>query len=278
VRLKKLLAAAVLAAGFFAVGSVRAQQGVLSMAQSAAKAKEIISQAIQALGGKTYLDVHDETCTGHVAFFGYHNQVSGYQTVYDYNLFPDMERTEYSTKRDIIDVYNGKKGWTLDKGGVSDLPASKIADFQAGLDRDVNYLFRYRMHEPGLIFQYDGPDVVDLKQVDWVEVTDSANRTTKIAIAQLTHLPVRAVYISRDPVTHELTQETEFFSNYQNVQGIETPFQDARERNGQKIFQFFITSCQYNTGLKPDFFSRQSLEERWAKLGGKKKHKKRRGN
>jgi hypothetical protein len=269
--MKTALAAIVGALAFFAVSGARAQQGVLSPEQSAAKAKQIIQQAIQALGGQTYLNVREQSCEGQVAFFGHHNELNNYEKIYDYSIFPDKERTEYSSKRNIIDVYNGKQGWTLDRDGVSDMPASSIADFQSGLLRDINILFRFHLNDPGLSFQYDGPDVVDLKQVDWVEVTDPQNRTTKIAIAQITHLPVRAVYISRNPLTHEETEETEYFSDYQNVQGVETPFQDTRTRNGNKVFQFFISTCRYNESLQPDFFSRQSLEERWAKLGGKKK-------
>ncbi len=257
-----------------AVSSAWAQQGVLSPTQSAAKAKQIIEQSIQALGGRNYLDVRQQSCQGRAAFFGHHDQLSNYQKVYDYNIFPDKERTEYSTKRNIIDIYNGKQGWSLDRGGVSVMPASQVADFQAGTRRDINNLFRFWLHEPDLHFQYDGPDVVDLKQVDWVEVTDAEQRTTKIAIAQITHLPVRAVYISRDPVTHERAEETEYFSNYQTVQGIQTPFQDTRTRNGQKLFQFFVTECQYNQPLEAGFFTRQSLEARWAQLGGNKKKKK----
>jgi len=276
VRLRKQAAVVAVALALFAISSARAQQGVLGPAESAAKAKRIMHQAIEALGGQAYLNVREQTCQGRVAFFGHHNQLSNYQKIYDYNIFPDKERTEYSSKRNIIDVYNGKQGWTLDRGGVSDLPAREIADFQGGTRRDINNLFRFWLQEPGLEFQYDGPDVVDLKQVDWVQVTDAEHRTTKIAVSQLTGLPVRAVYISRDPVTHERTEETEYFSNYQKVQGIETPFQDTRTRNGQKIFQFFITSCQYNSHLDPGLFTRQSLEERWAKLGGHKKKKEKR--
>jgi hypothetical protein len=274
VRLKTGLVTAVVAVLLAAAGSARAQEDVLTPAQSAAKAKQILHEAIEALGGQAYLNVRDQTCQGNVAFFGHHNELSDYEQVRDYNLFPDKERTEYSKKRNIIDVYNGDKGWTLDRGGVSDMPAASIADFQKGLKRDINHLFRYQLKKPQLQFRYDGPDVVDLKQAAWVEVDEGDKLTVKIAVGQLTHLPIRARYITRDPVTHGRTVEVEYFSNYHKVQGIATPFQDTRTRNGQKVYQFFITKCQYNSGLKPDFFTRESLEERWKKLGGKKKHKK----
>lgn len=273
-RLRAGLAMAIAAVMLAAAGGAKAQEGVLTPAQSAAKAKQLIAEAIQALGGQAYLNARDQTCEGQVATFGHHSQLNDYERAYDYNLFPDKERTEYSKKRNIIDVFSGKQGWTLDRGGVSDMPADSIAEFQKGLKRDISHLFRFQLKDPNLQFQYDGRDIVDLKEVDWVEVDEGSELTVKIAIARLTHLPVRAEYISRDPVTHERTVEIEYLSNYQKIQGIETPFQDTRTRNGQKVFQVFIDKCQYNTGLKSDFFTRQSLEERWKQLGGKKKHHK----
>ena len=218
--------------------------------------------------------MRDQTCEGRVAFFGHNSQLINYQTVFDYNLFPDKERTEYSKKRNVIDVYNGDKGWSLDRGGVTDASADAIAEFQQGLKRDINNLFRFQMKEPGLDYQYNGRDIVDLKEADWVEVTNPEHLTIRIAVSRLTHLPISAEYISRNPKTHERTIETEMFSNYQTVEGIETPFQDTRSRDGNKTFQFFVTNCHYNTGLKPDFFTRESLEQRWNELGGSKKKKK----
>jgi len=266
--------AAIAALVFAAAAGARAQQGVLTPDQSAAKAKQVIQQAIDALGGQTYLNVRDQTCEGRVAFFGHNSQLINYQTVFDYNLFPDKERTEYSKKRNVIDVYNGDKGWSLDRGGVSDASADAIAEFQQGLKRDINHLFRFQMKEPGLDYQYNGRDIVDLKEADWVEVTNPEHLTIRIAVSRLTHLPISAEYISRNPKTHERTVETEMFSNYQKVEGIETAFQDTRSRDGNKTFQFFVTNCHYNTGLNPDFFTRESLEQRWNELGGNKKKKK----
>jgi hypothetical protein len=273
-RLKVLMAWMVPALALCLAAGAHAQEGFLTPAQSEAKAKHLIQEAIQALGGQAYLDVRDQTCKGSVAFFGFHNELRNYETVIDYNLYPDKERTEYSSKRNIIDVYNGDKGWTLDRGGVSVMSASNIRDFQKGLQRDINQLFRYRLKNPDLEIRYGGPDVVDLKQIDWVDITNPEHLTIRIALDSYSHLPLRAVYISRDAKTHERTEETELFSIYHQVQGVNTPFQDTRTRNGNKVYQFFIRSCTYNTGLKPDFFTRESLEERWKKLGGNKKKKK----
>lgn len=266
-------AAAVLA-GLSVAAGARAQQGVLAPAQSAAKAKQLVAESIQALGGQAYLGAHDQTCNSQLARFGFHAQLDFYGQAIDYNLYPDKERTELYKQRNVIDVNNGNQGWSLDRGGVSDMSADQIADFQKGLKESVDYLFRYQRNDPNLEYSYAGTDVVDLKQVDWVEIDEGNSLTARIALDQYTHLPVRAEFISRDPETHVNTTDADYFSNYHRVDGIETPFQETMTHNGQKTLQVFIASCSYNTGLEPSFFTREALEERWKQLGGKKKQKK----
>jgi hypothetical protein len=122
-----------------------------------------------------------------------------------------------------------------------------------------------------MIFRYGGPDVVDLKEADWVELVDSENRTVRIAIARSTHLPIRKVVVVRDPLSRTKRDELEYYSNYHPISGIETPFQIARERNGMKVYQAFFDKCEYNTNLPDSFFTKESLEERWAKVGKKDK-------
>ena len=118
-----------------------------------------------------------------------------------------------------------------------------------------------------MVFRYAGPDIVDLKQVDWVEIVDSDNRTIRIAIAQSTHLPVRKIVDTRDANTRMKTDEVEYYSNYHPLNGVQTPFQITRERNHIKIYQVFFDKCEYNTNLSDSLFTKQSLDERWEKVG-----------
>ena len=53
----------------------------------------------------------------------------------------------------------------------------------------------------------------------------------------------------------------------------ETPFQIERDRNGMKIYQIFFDKCDYNTGLPASLFTRESLDERWEKIGKKERAK-----
>ena len=244
----------------------------LSPDASAVKAKRLIQQSIQALGGSAYLNVRDIYAMGRASQFGHSGDLSGYEVFYDYVKLPDKERTEISKKRNIVEVYNGDRGWVLDKAGVEEQPADVLTAHMSDVKKDIDYVFRYRLNEPGMIFRYAGPDLVDLKESDWVELTDGEGHVMRFALERATRLPLRAVYIYREPATRERTEEVDYYSNYQPVQGVQTPFQITGERNGQKFSQIFIEDCKYNTNLADELFTRESLEQRWAQLSkGKKK-------
>ena len=59
----------------------------------------------------------------------------GFETFVNYAQPPTKDRTENLPQRNIIQVYNGDKGWTLDRGGVSDAPPTDIARFQEGVKK-----------------------------------------------------------------------------------------------------------------------------------------------
>ena len=241
--------------------------------QSAAKAKEILQQAVEALGGNAYLNVHDVTCTGRIGTFDHSGELTGFGKFIDFAEPPFKERQENLPKRNIIEIYDGDKGWTLDRGGVSDAPKADLADFQETVQRDIDNILRHRIHEPDMVFRYAGRDIVDLRPVDWVELVDGANRTIRIAFSTSSHLPVRKSVEARDPALRMTLKEVEYYSNYHPIAGIQTALQITREKNGTKVFQVFFDKCEYNTALSDSLFTRQSLDERWSKVGKKEREK-----
>lgn len=267
------VAAFVLAAWFASVQAATAQDEVLMPEQSAAKAKGIIQQAVDALGGQMYLNVHDSTCTGQLSQFGHSGDLNGFAKFIDYEQPPLKDRQENIPKRNLINVFNGDKGWVLDRGGVSEAATSDVARFQEDIKIDIDNVLRHRVHEPNMIFRYAGPDVVDLKEADWIEIIDNENRTIRIAFARSTHLPIRKTVDIRDPGTQLKSQEVEYYSLYHPIDGIQTPFQVTRERNGYKVYQVFFDKCQYNTSVPDSLFTKESLDERWDKIGKKDKKK-----
>ena len=252
--------------------TIRAQEpDVLTPDQSSAKAKQILQQAIGGLGGQAYLNVKDLTLEARLGQFDHSGQLRGYAKILDIAQPPLKDRTENLPKRNIITVRNGDKGWDLDRGGVSEATITDMSTYEEDIKKDIDNILRHRIKEPGMIFRYAGLDVVDYQECDWVELVDSDNRTFRIAIARSTHLPVRKVVDTRDANTRMRSEEIEYYSNYHPIDGIQSAFQITRERNGIKIYQVFFDKFEYNTGVSDSLFTKESLEDRWAKVGKKEK-------
>jgi hypothetical protein len=264
---------AVLQVSLFAPAGRAQNPDELMPAESAAKAKAILQQAIDALGGAAYLNVHNSECSGRYAQFQHSGDIGGYLQIREYREMPDKSRVEYDPKALIVNVYAGDKGWSLDRSGVSEAPAADIAEYQEQLKMQMGYVLRNRMNESGLFFRYGGRDVVDLKEADWVEIGDQG-RTLRIAVGRGDHLPIRSLLLQRDPKTGENTERSTFYTSYHLVDGIQTPFRESRYLNGRQVFQVFWESCAYNVDLPADFFTRASLEERFSQEHGNKKKKK----
>ncbi len=240
---------------------------------SAAKARELLQQMIAALGGPAYVGVRESVCDGRLAQFDHNGELTGYAFFKDFWRFPDKNRTEYSKKGNIIELYAGDAGWSLDKGGVNEQPATAITDFKEQVQRDMDNLLRFRLKEEGLVFRYGGSDIVDLTEVEWVEIVDLERRTFRIAINRSTHLPMRSLVITRNDMTRERTEELTTYSNYHVIDGVQSPKQIARERDGRRIFQAFFFDCRYNSRIPGELFTRASLEKRYAETAKKKKNK-----
>lgn len=292
VRLKRLLLASLVFLLAAAQVSRAQAPDTLMPEQSAAKAKQVLQQGIQALGGTAYLGVRDLTCTGRLSGFMRNGESTGSLRFSSFVKMPNKDRTEYYRKSfytdipivDIftvglyakgvtMEVHNGDQGWTLSGGGVDDTPADALALFQEQRKRSINVILRERLNETGLTFRWGGAEIIDLRPVEWVEISDSGQSPLRLAFDQQTHLPSRIAFRPLDPETHEHSEEIESLSNFHTIQGVLTPLQRTRERNGYKISQVFYDDCKYNSGLSDALFTRAALEERFAQIGKGKKPK-----
>ena len=237
---------------------------------SAAKAKQVLQQLTVALGGPAYLNMKSSECDGRYANFGHNGETNGYMQAKNIWSYPDKLRIEYGKKGNIIDLYAGDVGWTLDKGGVSEEPATSMSDYQESLQRNLNYLLRVRLSEPGLLLRYGGTGVDELREVEWAEITDTQERTFRIAVDRNSHLPVKMIVRTVDNETRERREDVTIYTNFQPKEGVQMPMQVSRHRDGRRISQAFFDKCEINPNLPPDFFTKASLEQRFKEVSGKK--------
>ena len=287
----------------FAVAALLASAAMVSKAsaqnpdtlmpeQSAAKAKQILSDLINARGGAGYTEAVEGECHGTRAQFGHNGAVMGYVGFADYRRYPDKERLEYSAKSHnlksilntvmgvdgldwshagvIIALYNGDRGWTLDRSGVTELPVTSISEFQEQMKRNIDNVLKVRLKEPGWTYRFGGSDTVDLKEVEWVELTDSEERKFRLAVDRNTRLLVRSVVTTNNEETRERDDDTTIYTNYQLKDTVWTPMQVTKDHNDRRAAQFFYDSCRYNPGLPSDYFDRSSLQKKTADAGAKK--------
>ncbi len=269
-RFAKVLVCAVLSLGF-ACGLRAQNPDLMTPDQSTAKAKQILNQLVEAMGGQRFLTARGSECSGRVAQFGHNGEMTGYLGFHEFWQFPDKKRTDYGKKENIVDLFAGDDGWTLDRGGVSEEAATVVSEFQGSLRRSLNNLLRHRLHEEGLAFRYAGMAVAELKPVDWVEITDADEQTLRVAVDRSTHLPVRSVAVIDDREMGVKIEEVTLYSNFQTIDGVAVPKQISRERDKRRTAQIFYDSCQLNPNLPPDFFTKAALDKRFSELGGKKK-------
>ena len=249
--------------------------------QSVAKGKQILTDLINALGGPGYTEVRESQCQGRRVMFGHNGEPIGNIEFANYRRFPDKDRTEYISKGRntilasligvdgldfshggiVITLYNGDHGWTFDRSGVSEMPATSISEFREQVKRNVDNLLRLRLKEPGMAVRFGGNDTVDLKQVDWVELTDSQERKFRLAVDHSTHLLLRSAVITKDEETQQIDEDVSIYSNYQLKDSVWTPLQISREHNGRRSVQIFYDSCRFNPGLSDDTFNKSSLSK-----------------
>ena len=293
----KTMAFAFLLLGFASVCGTRAtaarpaatQEQELGPEQSAAKARQLLRQVIAAMGGQAYLNVRDTQCDGRAAQFGTAGTLMGFTLFRDLWLLPDKNRVEYLSKGEhtilgflmgsdellithggaTITVYNGQEGWSVDKSGVSNQPDELIQNFNEQLKTNMNNMLRKRMNEPGVDVQYAGPDLIDMKESDWIEFTDSDHREMRLGIDKYTHLPLRWVVASRNPETRERLEAITSYTQYMAFDGVKTPLSVELSRNDRKLSQTFFSACKFNADLAPDLFTRASLEQSAAAIAKK---------
>ena len=291
-RLKLVLLFAVIfvGAGLLALRGQAQNPDTMLPEQSVAKGKQILSDLINALGGPGYTEVRESQCQGRRALIGHNGELTGYLDFNDYRRYPDKDRMEYLAKGHntlllalvgldgldithggiVVAVYNGDRGWTFDRSGVSELPAAAISDFQEQVKRNIDNLLRLRLNEPGISIHFGGTDTVDLKQVDWVEITDNEERKFRLAVDRSTHLLVRAMVLTKNEETQQIDEDVTIFTNYQLKDSVWAPLQVTREHNGRRTSQIFYNACRFNPGLSDDLFTKDALGKRGVE-GAKKK-------
>jgi hypothetical protein len=226
--------------------------------ENARQARALLNQAIQALGGQAYLNIHDMQQTGRTYGF-YHGRPSGVGALFwRFVEYPDKERLEVTKERDVAYVYTGDKAYEVTFKGARDMETKDLEAYLRRRRFSLETMLRVWINDPSVALFYEGTALAGNLAAQQVTLINSKDEAVKLFFDIDTHLPLKKSYSWRDPVDKQRDDEEEIYDNYKPVQGVMTPYSFTRYYNGDMQSQRFLNSIQYNQGLDPAMFDPNS--------------------
>jgi hypothetical protein len=227
--------------------------------QNSAKARSIVEQGIQALGGQAYLTWRTQTSEGRSYSF-HHGEPNSLGTLFwRFKQYPDKERVEVTKKRDVAEIFNGDSGSEVTYRGVRNLEdKDELQPYLRRRHFSLDRVLREWINQPGVALFYEGQTIASHKETEQVTIMNEKNEAVTLNFDLNTHLPVRKKFSWRDPTDQERNVEEELYDNYRLIQGVLTPYDLTRTYNGDMSAQIFITKAAYNQELDPGLFDAQA--------------------
>lgn len=237
-------------------------------AQSAKEQRggKIVQEVIQALGGDRFRTMQDRLETGRAYSF-YREKLSGLSQTKIFTRYltrPEPPQPGYigvrirqtlGKKDEAAVVFlEDEKGWDITYRGARPISEEEVKRFYESQLRNVFYIFRMRMGEPGMIVEHQGTEVVDNQPADILDITDSDNRVVTVWVHQTTRLPIRQRAFRRQ--FGGLDEEVTHFSKYRDVgDSIQWPYAWLRTKNGEKVFELFSHTVEVNQNFTDELFT-----------------------
>ena len=229
----------------------------------AERGKRVVNDALQAMGGNAYLHMDDRVEAGRAYSF-YRSELSGLSIakIYTRYLAPTpgqiaiRERQAFGKDEYSAVLFNESGAWEVTFRGARPLQDERYANYKDSTLRNIFYILRQRLDEPGMSFYSQGADIYLNQPVEIVDITDADNRTVTVYFSQTTKLPIRQLFKRRNPEFKDFDTEETLFAKYRDVgSGIKWPFDVRRARNGEKNYEMFSDSVEINKNLKDDLFT-----------------------
>jgi hypothetical protein len=241
-----------------AATAVQAQSIPPADLENARKARALLDQAIQALGGPAYLKIHDIQEEGRTYSFYHGRPTSNGVLFWRFTQYPDKERIEVTKERDVAYLYIGDKGYELTYKGPRPVEKKDLDDYLRRRRLSLETVLRVWANDSSVALFYDGNALAGNLPAQQITLINSKDEAVDLFFDLETHLPLKKSYKWRDPVDKERNVEEEIYDNYRLVQGVMTPWGFTRYFNGDMQTQRFINGVHYNQGLNQAMFDPDS--------------------
>ena len=240
-----------------------ALSAVVSAAETPAeRGKRVVYEGLAALGGDAFVHMNDRVESGRAYSF-YRSQINGLAVAKIYTRYAAptpgapavREREAFGQKEDSAVLLTETGAWEVTFRGARPFDDTRYANYRDSTLRNILYILRQRLNEPGMELYSRGTDFFENRPVEIVDITDSRNATVTVYFDQLSKLPTRQTFRRRNEEFKDFDTEVTTFGLYRDVGGgVKWPCNIRRERNGEKIFEMFSDDVHINRNLKDNLF------------------------
>ncbi len=234
---------------------------------AAQKAKSLVQQSIQALGGAAYLSIRDVKQVGRGYGFDRTGASRGVGLPFtrSYTYF-DRERYDFFRDGDWVIIHTGNKGYETTYHGTREQDAEEIADYLLRKEFTLEKVLKQWAADPKTAFFYEGETIAETKRVHQITLMNASNQGVTLYLDLKTLLPVKKTFTWRNTEMREMWEEADMYDNYRLVDGVQTPFLLTSTRNGKMYSQRFLNAVSYNNRFPDSLFTPPPLS-----FGSKKK-------
>jgi zinc protease len=172
-----------------------------------------------------------------------------------YIVYPDKFRVDAEVNgAQTSQVYNAGKAWLKTPAGVQDAPPPMLAEFAAGVRRDVIPLLIDAAEGRLTVRAMPDQKGRDGRPMHVLEIGGAGIDRVRLYIDDAMLIAGQA-YTRPDPAGRQVLSE-EVFSDYREVSGVRVPFEAQLLQNGQPILKRTLTNVVLNGPIADTVFAR----------------------
>ena len=227
------------------------------------KSKQIMDRAIEVLGGANYLNV--KTVIGKGFYTQMNDGVSQLpQRFLDYIVYPDRERTEFTSLGiKTIQTNSGETGWMFDGAvkKISDQSPAQVEEFKRVMRTSLENLLRGWWQKEGGKIVYVGRREAGLaKRNETIRLMYPNDFWIEFEFGARDGFPAKIIYkrMRKDPDSGDQVETTEEdqLLKFITVQGITAPRVVDHYINGKQVTRINYEDLKYNQPIDDALFAK----------------------
>lgn len=219
--------------------------------------ESLIAEAIEAMGGKTYLEVKTERSKGTLSTYQNNQPVpSSLNTFTNYVLLPDAERVEINNReRRYIQAGRGSTGWLYDSSAetLRDLNNEELLRFKQVQTYQIDRLLRGGWRLAKEISYIPAKEVWRGQRADGLRLIFADQSEVSIYLDLKSRLPVALKFPALREKGIQVDAENRFF-RYVEIEGLKVPYIVELYENGSQTLRIAYESRSFNVEIKESLF------------------------